>query len=103
MGFFARRIWKRLGGAYVVLGFGTLAGGGAAARRRGHRDVIYPSAPVHATLAQPAAGADALKDLRARTRAAQEIARAGLKSFPGARARVLGKNSTNPAEFCMHY
>ena len=69
----------------------------------GHRDVIYRSAPVHATLAQPAAGADApLKDLRARTRA-QEIARAGLKNFPGARARVLGKNSTNPAEFCMHY
>ena len=30
-------------------------------------------------------------------------ARAGLKSFPGARARVLGKISTNPAEFCMHY
>ena len=27
----------------------------------------------------------------------------GLKSFPGARARVLGKKSTNPAEFCMHY
>ena len=23
--------------------------------------------------------------------------------FPGARARVLGKKSTNPAEFCMHY
>ena len=32
---------------------------------RGHRDVIVWSAPVHATLAQPAAGADALKDLRA--------------------------------------
>jgi hypothetical protein len=30
---------------------------------RGHRDVIHGSAPVHATLAQPAAGADALKDL----------------------------------------
>ena len=30
------------------------------------RMLIYPSAPVHATLAQPAAGADALKDLRAR-------------------------------------
>jgi hypothetical protein len=27
--------------------------------------VIVWSAPVHATLAQPAAGADALKDLRA--------------------------------------
>ena len=34
---------------------------------RGHHNVIYESAPVHATvLAQPAAGADALKDLRAR-------------------------------------
>ena len=35
-------------------------------RPRGHHNVICPSAPVHATLAQPAAGADALKDLRAR-------------------------------------
>ena len=38
----------------------------AARRMPGHRDVIYPSAPVHATLAQPAAGADALEDLRAK-------------------------------------
>ena len=29
--------------------------------------------------------------------------RAGLKSFPGARARVLGKKSTNPAEFCIQH
>ena len=44
-----------------------------AAHMQGHHNVIYRSAPVHATLAaQPAAGADALKDLRARTRA-QEI------------------------------
>ena len=28
--------------------------------------MIYPSAPVHTTLAQPAAGADALEDLRAK-------------------------------------
>ena len=34
---------------------------------------------------------------------ASTLARAGLKIFPGARARVLGKKSTNPAEFCMHY
>ena len=34
--------------------------------RSGHRDVIYPSAPVHATLAQPAAGADAMEDLPAK-------------------------------------
>ena len=33
----------------------------------------------------------------------QAFPRAGLKNFPGARARVLGKKSTNPAEFCMHY
>ena len=39
---------------------------------RGHRDVIPRSAPAHATLAQPAAGADALKDLRAQR--AQESA-----------------------------
>ena len=32
---------------------------------QGHHNVIYLSAPMHATLAQPAAGADALKDLRA--------------------------------------
>eukprot|EP01047_Picozoa_sp_COSAG01_P140059 COSAG01_NODE_70926_length_257_cov_0.898734_1_plen_54_part_10 len=31
----------------------------------GHQDVIVWSAPARATLAQPAAGADALKDLRA--------------------------------------
>mgnify|MGYP001265712156 CR=1 FL=1 len=31
----------------------------------GHHNVIHGSAPAHATLAQPAAGADALKDLRA--------------------------------------
>ena len=39
-------------------------------------------------------------EIRARARV---DARAGLKIFPGARARVLGKKSTNPAEFCMHY
>jgi hypothetical protein len=38
----------------------------------GHHNVIHGSAPVHATLAQPAAGADALKDLRAQR--AQESA-----------------------------
>ena len=32
----------------------------------GHQDLIQGSAPVHATLAQPAAGADSLKDFRAR-------------------------------------
>ena len=32
----------------------------------GHQDLIQWSAPVHATLAQPAAGADSLRDLRAR-------------------------------------
>ena len=38
-------------------------------RPRGHHNVICPSAPVHATLAQPAAGADALKEkIRARAR-----------------------------------
>ena len=31
-----------------------------------HNNLILGSAPVHATLAQPAAGADSLKDLRAR-------------------------------------
>ena len=35
-------------------------------RAPGHHNVIWESAPVHATLAQPAAGADSLKDLRAR-------------------------------------
>ena len=30
-------------------------------------------------------------------------ARKGQKIFPRARARVLGKKSTNPTEFCMHY
>ena len=30
------------------------------------QDLILGSAPAHATLAQPAAGADSLKDLRAR-------------------------------------
>ena len=39
---------------------------------QGHPNVIVGSAPVHATLAQPAAGADALKDLRAQR--AQESA-----------------------------
>ena len=46
---------------------------------QGHHNVIYLSAPVHATLAQPAAGADALKDLQARARGCkifQERARA---------------------------
>jgi hypothetical protein len=38
----------------------------------GHQDMIPASAPVHATLAQPVAGADALKDLRAQR--AQESA-----------------------------
>jgi hypothetical protein len=37
----------------------------------GRQDVICQSAPVLAALAQPAAGADALKDLRAKR--AQEI------------------------------
>ena len=27
----------------------------------------------------------------------------GAANFSGSRARVLGKKSTNPAEFCMHY
>jgi hypothetical protein len=40
-------------------------GAAAIAARRGHPNVIHGSAPAHATLAQPAAGADALKDLRA--------------------------------------
>ena len=67
----------------------------------GHHNVIYESAPVHATLAQPAAGADALKEkIRARARV---DARVGLKIFPGARARVLGEKSTNPAEFCIQW
>jgi hypothetical protein len=39
--------------------------------------VIHGSAPVHATLAQPSAGADALKDLRAQR--AQEIFQPPLK------------------------
>ena len=41
-------------------------GAGSPLLAQGHQDVIYPSAPVHATLAQPAAGADALQDLRAK-------------------------------------
>ena len=43
-----------------------------AAWARGHHNVIPWSAPAHATLAQPAAGADPLKDLRAQR--AQESA-----------------------------
>jgi hypothetical protein len=45
----------------------------AAAAARGHPNVIPWSAPAHATLAQPAAGADAMKDLRAQR--AHEIRR----------------------------
>ena len=41
------------------------------ASEQGRQDVICGSAPAHATLAQPAAGADALKDLRAQR--AQDI------------------------------
>ena len=39
---------------------------GRAPPQPGHHNLIVGSAPVHATLAQPAAGADSLKDLRAR-------------------------------------
>ena len=68
--------------------------------RRGNYPCLIEALPLpHRPCARARLGRvlHTLAEIRARARV---DARAGLKN---SRARVLGKKSTNPAEFCMHY